>query len=304
MDGKEDLREINAGEARDDRITEFPQAGGLLTRIASWQREGSTPCHRLDTDRGIGRAMRRRLRIGGLQALGQGGQCRLRGLMTMQGTTAVRPHGVPVRTVEEREAWIAPPLPAWDKDIPTAAVLLEPFQGTQGIGAPIHFGGTRRFDETTPRPRDPIERGGLPIGTALMFKLAAKGPGLQQGLPRLRPLKRDGAPQWGHHTPDTVVALDQCCVIGVVGRPRQACPLSASLQETRTGHARTGLGPYGPSLDGLLQQAHLMRVREAAVAGARWAAWRECLAMCRCLPRSGQRRSARRIVELQQRGGR
>lgn len=35
---------------------------------------------------------------------------------------------------------------------------------------------------------------------------------------------------------------------------------------------------------GLLQQAQLMRIREAAVAGARWAAWRECLAMCRGLP--------------------
>jgi len=34
----------------------------------------------------------------------------------------------------------------------------------------------------------------------------------------------------------------------------------------------------------MLQQAQLMRVREAVGTGARWDAWRECLAMCRCLP--------------------
>src|SRR5205814_3707648 len=33
-----------------------------------------------------------------------------------------------------------------------------------------------------------------------------------------------------------------------------------------------------------LQMTQFLRVREASAAGYRWAAWRECLAMCRCLP--------------------
>lgn len=33
-----------------------------------------------------------------------------------------------------------------------------------------------------------------------------------------------------------------------------------------------------------LQMTQFLRVREASAAGARWTAWRECLAMCRCLP--------------------
>jgi len=68
--------------------------------------------------------MRRRPLRGGRQGLGPGVQCRLRGLVMIQRAPAMRPHGVPVRTVKELEAWIAPPLTAYDKDIPTSEVIL------------------------------------------------------------------------------------------------------------------------------------------------------------------------------------
>ena len=82
----------------------------------------------------------------------------------------------------------------------------------------------------------------------MVLKLAEKVHGLQPGLPRLRPFKRDGTPQRGHKTPDTGVALDEFGVIVVVRRPRQLFDLRARLQETLVGHARKGLGPYGPRL--------------------------------------------------------
>ena len=94
----------------------------------------------------------------------------------------------------------------------------------------------------------------LHIEATLLFKLAEKVHGLQQGLPRLGALKRDSAQQRGHKTSHTVVALDQFGVLVVVGRPRQPFHFGASLQETLTGHARKGLGPYRPRLDFLIQQ--------------------------------------------------
>jgi hypothetical protein len=91
-------------------------------------------------------------------------------------------------------------------------------------------------------------------GAALVLQLAEKVHGLQQGLPSLGALKRDGVQQRGQKPAHTVVAFDAFGVIVVVGRPRQPFPFSASLQETLTGHARKGLGPYRPGLDLLIQQ--------------------------------------------------
>jgi hypothetical protein len=72
-------------------------------------------------------------------------------------------------------------------------VLLSAFQGTECLGTPIHLGFARGFDEATPRTRTPVERGLLPIGSALVLDPAEKVQGLQHGRPCLGPLKRDGS---------------------------------------------------------------------------------------------------------------
>ena len=110
VDFKEHLREIDSGESSEDCIAKFQSAGWLIERIKPGKREGSAPFHRLDTYRCIGREVLSRPLIGRIEFLCQGLEFRLRGLVTVQSATDLRPHGFPWLTLESLDPRISPPL--------------------------------------------------------------------------------------------------------------------------------------------------------------------------------------------------
>ena len=193
VDLQQQLGQINAWEPGEDLFSQGAQAGRLLELIESGQRERITIVHLFDPDGRIGGEVGRGTLIGGVELVRQGVEFRLRRFAPAQGPTDLGPQSLPLRALQQFDAWITPAFTMLDKHVASSQTVLQTFHHTESIGAPIGDRLAPWEDQPAPGSGDKVKRGLVHIRVALVFELREKGHCREHGLSGLRAVKRDRA---------------------------------------------------------------------------------------------------------------
>ena len=144
-------------------------------------------------DSGIGGEVGGGALVSCVELLRQGVEFKLRQFAPAQGTTDLGPQSLPLRALQQVDAWITPAFTALDKHVASSQTVLQAFHHTEGIGAPIGHRLAPWEDQTAPSPGDEVEWGLVHVRVALVFKLREKGDCREHGLSGQCAVKRDRA---------------------------------------------------------------------------------------------------------------